>query len=203
MFINTTKGQVDFALNLTSDHLDNLTLAHEFRNDSLYKSIFTKKESLQRVLGNGGKVALALLDMKTVVGFASVDFPRPENRWGSIGGKTVMELNSVEVTPEFRKYRIAQSLMSQLMADPELEQKVLYLVSYQWIWDLDQTNLSPHAYRNLLIKLFSGFEFKEFVTNEPNVCLNKNNIFMVRYGKNVTTALREAFKWSSFGLSFD
>jgi acetoin utilization protein AcuA len=203
MFINTTKGQVDFASNLTSDHLVNLTLAHEFRNDSLYKSIFTKKESLQRVLGKGGKVALALLDMKTIVGFASLDFPNSGNRWGSIGGKTVMELNAVEVIPELRKYRIAQYLLNQLMADSELEQKILYLVSYQWIWDLDQTNLSPHAYRNLLIKLFSGVGFKESVTNEPNVCLNKDNIFMVRFGKNVSTALREAFKWSSFGLSFD
>ncbi len=203
MSINTTRGQVDIDSDLTFDHLFKLTLAHDFQNDSLCKSIFTKKENLQRVLGNGGKVALAILEMKTIVGFATLDFPNPKERWGSINGKSVMELNAVEVIPELRKYRIAQYLLKQLMDGSELEQKILYLVSYKWIWDLDQTNLSAHVYRNILIRLFGEFGFKESTTNEPNVCLKKENIFMVRIGKDVTTALQEDFKWARFGLSID
>ena len=200
MSIHTKAGELSFESKVIAGRLQDLRLAREFQNDSLYKSIFTKKDSLRRVIGHGGQVALALLEDKVIVGFAALDIPDPGERWAGIGGRAVLELKAVEIAPGFRHYGIARRLLSELMSASELEEKIVYLVSYRWIWDMGQTGLSVRAYRDVLIRLFSGFGFEESLTNEPNICLEDDNIFMVRMGKNVSEQLREDFKWVRFGL---
>ena len=53
----------------------------------------------------------------------------------------------------------------------------------------------------MLIKLFEPHGFKEYQTNEPNVCLKSENLFMCRVGNNIRQVILDRFKWLRFGLS--
>jgi acetoin utilization protein AcuA len=78
---------------------------------------------------------------------------------------------------------------------------IVYMVGYSWTWDLDGTGLTAQQYRNMLIRLFSAHGFHEFQTNEPNLCLKPENLFMGRVGSQVSDQMRKAFKWLCFGIS--
>jgi len=53
----------------------------------------------------------------------------------------------------------------------------------------------------MLVRLFESHGFKEYRTNEPNVCLKPENLFMCRIGKNTNQVILDRFKWLRFGLS--
>jgi acetoin utilization protein AcuA len=78
---------------------------------------------------------------------------------------------------------------------------ITYMVGYSWTWDLDGTGLTAQQYRNMLIRLFGAHGFREFQTNEPNLCLKPENLFMGRVGGEVSDSMRKAFKWLCFGIS--
>jgi acetoin utilization protein AcuA len=82
-----------------------------------------------------------------------------------------------------------------------IEEKIVYLVGYSWTWDLEGTGKTVAQYRRLLINLFGQQGFQEYRTNEANICLRPENIFMCRVGKEITGPILNRFKWLRFGLS--
>jgi hypothetical protein len=56
-------------------------------------------------------------------------------------------------------------------------------------------------YRRILIKLFEPHGFQEYRTNEPNVCLKPENLFMCRIGKKISKKILDRFKWLRFGFT--
>ena len=42
---------------------------------------------------------------------------------------------------------------------------------------------------------------QEYQTNEPNICLRPENIFMARIGENVSREIQNQFKWLRFGMT--
>ena len=78
---------------------------------------------------------------------------------------------------------------------------IVYMVGYSWTWDLDGTGKSAPAYRNILISLFEPFGFQEYQTNEPNICLKPENLFMAHIGRDVSEENQKIFKWLRFGVS--
>jgi acetoin utilization protein AcuA len=202
MRILTKKGVVHIESNSSQDCIQDLIFASDFTSHKQYRSIFTKKATLERILGRRGKVALALLDDKTIVGFAALDYPDTKDRWSRLGEKIMMEVKAVEVSRQIRNHGIARHLLSALLLDPELEQKILYLSGYSWTWDLDYSGLTAPAYGKMLVQLYTDFGFFEYPTNEPNICLKPENIFMARVGKNILPKALENFKWLRFNLVF-
>ena len=59
------------------------------------------------------------------------------------------------------------------------------MVGYSWTWDLGGSDMSTTEYRTMLLKLGSLHEFSEFKTNDPNVLLRPENLFMARIGGKV------------------
>jgi acetoin utilization protein AcuA len=101
---------------------------------------------------------------------------------------------------DFRSHKIARFLIADLLSFSRIEQKIIYLVGYSWTWDLIYSKMKKQSYRKMLVDLYSGFEFIEYSTNEPNICLKPENIFMARVGKHVPEKIFEKFKWLRFGL---
>jgi acetoin utilization protein AcuA len=202
MGILTKKGIVHIESNLSLDRIQDMIFASGFTTHEQYRSIFTKKATLERILGRGGGVALALLDNKTIVGFAALDYPDTNERWSRLGEKIMMEVKAVEMSRDLRNNGIARQLLSALLLNPALEQKILYLSAYSWTWDLDYSGLSVPSYRQMLIELYTNFGFFEYPTNEPNVCLKPENIFMARVGKDILPETLKNFKWLRFNLVF-
>jgi acetoin utilization protein AcuA len=185
---------------VTLNRICNLAMAPDFTTHEHYRSIFTKKDTLGRIIGREGSVTIAHLKNTTIVGFAALDYPDSKERWADLDQKAVMALKAVEVSRQVRHHGIAKHLLSHLFTDPDLEMKIVYLSAYSWTWDLKYSRLSPQSYRNMLMNLYRDFGFKEYPTNEPNVCLKPENIFMARIGKKVSQKVREDFKWLRFGI---
>ncbi len=76
-----------------------------------------------------------------------------------------------------------------------------HMVGYSWTWDLNGTRKTAKQYRQILINLFKPHGFQEYQTNEPNICLKPENLFMCRVGNNISQVILERFKWLRFGLS--
>jgi acetoin utilization protein AcuA len=145
-------------------------------------------------------VALALAQGKDIVGFGVLAYPDADERWSEMGD-LMMEVNALEVAREWRSGKIARGLIQMLLSHPQLEEKIIYFVGYSWTWDLDGNGMSAIEYRQMMIHLFEPFGFQELQTNEPNICLKPENIFMGRIGAKVTEEEQHRFKWLRFGLS--
>ncbi|MCK5836291.1 MAG: GNAT family N-acetyltransferase [Desulfobacula sp.] len=198
--IETNKGRVHIESKLTLDRIQELIFASDFTNQGRYRSIYSRKEELESLVKKGERISLAILNNKIIIGFAVLDYPNSEERWARVGKNIIMELTAVEVLREHRNQGIAQHLLSSLFSDPALEQKIVYLTAYSWTWDLTFLGSSVQLYRDMLVSLYAGFKFLEYPTNEPNICLKPENIFMVRVGENVLQEIQEDFKWLRFGI---
>ena len=115
--------------------------------------------------------------------------------------KVMMEVKAIEVCPSWRSGGIAKSILEALVRSPRLDTKIIYMVGYSWTWDLDGSALTAPLYRNMLIRLFEPLGFQEFATNEPNICLRPENLFMGRIGAKVPADIVTAFKWLRLGIA--
>lgn len=174
----------------------------QFGIHAQYKSIFTKRETLEKHAGKkDANVALALTENQQIVGFGVFSHPDPDDRWTDLGPGVMMEVKAVEVSRPLRSCRIAGDLVRLMLSHPKIERMIAYMVGYSWTWDLDGSKLTAQQYRNMLIRLFSPHGFIELQTNEPNICLKPENLFMGRVGSEVPDPVRQDFKWLRFGVS--
>jgi acetoin utilization protein AcuA len=111
-----------------------------------------------------------------------------------------MEVTALEVARDWRSTGLGANIVKMLMTHPKVEDLIVYLVGYSWTWDLDGTEQSAQQYRKMMIKLFEPYGFQELETNEPNICLKPENIFMGRVGCNVPAEVQKKFKWLRFGI---
>lgn len=147
-------------------------------------------------------MTLAVAD-RSIVGFGVLNAPDPEDRWHALAKGLMMEVKVIEVARNWRSLKIAHHILELLLAFPEIESKIVYMVGYSWTWDLDGSQKSAQAYRNMMIRLFEPFGFQELQTNEPNICLKPENLFMARIGKEVNEDLKTQFKWLRFGVNME
>lgn len=146
-------------------------------------------------------MTLAVNGEDEIVGFGLLSPPESDERWAQLGEGAMVEVKAVEVSRRWRNGRLAKGILSSLLSGSEIEKKIIYMVGYSWTWDLDGSGLSAQEYRNMLIRLFTEFDFQEFQTNEPNICLKPENLFMGRIGNAISEKLQKDFKWLRFGVA--
>ena len=177
------------------------TFDEQFGVYAQYKSLYTKRASLARIAGDeDANLVLALSNGTRIVGFGVLQPPDPDERWASLGRGKVMEVKAIEVCRDRRHAGVAHGILKMMTAHPAIEEMIVYMVGYSWTWDLDGIGKSALEYRNILIALFSPFGFQELQTNEPNICLKPENLFMGRVGARISNELQQSFKWLRFGV---
>jgi acetoin utilization protein AcuA len=173
----------------------------QFSRHAQFKSLYTKKESLEnQASSDNANVTLALED-ENIIGFGVLGNPDEGERWLEIGSGLMMEVKAIEVCRRFRSCGIAANMMELLTHPPDVDDRIVYMVGYSWTWDLDGTSKSALGYRNILIRLFGSFGFQELQTNEPNISLKPENLFMARIGPLVSAEDQKKFKWLRFGVA--
>lgn len=181
--------------------ISRLAFHSQFGSHAQYKSLYTKRESLERIAAQPDAcVTLALVDDQSIVGFGVLAYPEPSERWAQLQPQVMMEVKAIEVARDWRSKKVAGRILENLMGHPLIEEKIAYMVGYSWTWDLDGTRMTAQQYRQMLIRLFEPFGFIEYQTNEPNICLKAENLFMGRVGEKVNEPVRQAFKWLRFGI---
>ncbi len=197
----TPKGEIVIRAFCTPEEIRGYDFDQQFGTHAHYKSLYTKRESLEQIASQPDtNVVLALAEGKGIIGFGVLAYPDPEERWSEMDD-LMLEVNAIEVARDWRSGKIARGIIQMLLAHPQLEEKIIYFVGYSWTWDLDGNQMTAQRYRQMMIGLFEPFGFQELQTNEPNICLRPENIFMARIGADVSADLQHSFKWLRFGLS--
>jgi len=202
IFISTTLGELRIRSFCTPDEIRQLSFDRQFGTHAHYRSLYTKRESLERKAEQPDTcVVLAIADSKRIVGFGVLAYPDSEERWAMLAPNLMMEVNAIEVSREWRSKKVARGIVQMMNVHPKIDDKVAYFVGYSWTWDLDGNRMTAQQYRQMMSRLFEPFGFEEYQTNEPNICLKSENIFMARIGENVSKELQNQFKWLRFGMS--
>jgi acetoin utilization protein AcuA len=197
--IVTDKGVVEICKGFPADGKKALVFGLD-TSDPAYQPIYTRKQSLKQLAAAGGTLCLALFRKTMIIGYAVIAPPSQNSRWARADFPAIQELKAVEVARPFRNRGIAGSLLTCLFSGSDFSGHIVVLSAYAWLWDMAHTDLSCWAYREMLMALYARFGFESFQTNEPNVCLKPENIFMARIGQQVSLEDRERFKWLRFGI---
>ena len=200
--LTTPMGDVRIRSFCSAAEIRQCRFDRQFTFHDHYKSLYTSRKLLEKSAEEpDANIVLALAEQSHIIGYGVLDYPGPGERWADLGPKIMMEITAIEVCRSWRSSKIAPAIIETLVVKPQIEEKIIYMVGYSWTWDLKGTRKTAQQYRNMLIELFKPHGFKEYRTNEPNVCLKPENLFMCRIGKNITQAILYRFKWLRFGLS--
>jgi acetoin utilization protein AcuA len=198
----TEQGEVRIRSFCSPEEIRQWSFNPQFGSHARYRPLYTKRESLEETAAqDDANVTLALGDGNLIVGFGMLAYPDPGERWAELDPRLLMEVKAVEVARRWRSAGVAKDIITLLLRHPLIEEKIVYMVGYSWTWDLDGTQKTAQAYRRMLIALFEPFGFIEYQTNEPNICLKPENLFMGRIGRQVPEELQKAFKWLRFGIT--
>ncbi|MFO7708488.1 MAG: hypothetical protein R6V84_09980 [Desulfobacterales bacterium] len=198
----TSLGELRVRSFCTPQDIRQLSFDRQFGTHAHYRSLFTKRESLERKAEQpDANVVLAIADSAHIVGFGVLAYPDSDERWAELQPSIMLEVNAIEVNRKWRAQKVATAIVQMMMVHPLIEAKIAYFVGYSWTWDLDGNRMTASQYRQMMMRLFEPFEFQEYTTNEPNICLKPENIFMARIGSDVPEPTRQAFKWLRYGQS--
>lgn len=199
---STPAGPIQIRSFCTPGEIQSYRFDDQFGTHAQYKSIYTKRETLEKHAGKkDANVVLALTTSQKIVGFGVFSHPEADERWTELGPGVMMEVKAVEVSRSLRSCKIAGDLVRFMLDHPKIKRMIAYMAGYSWTWDLDGSGLNAQQYRNMLIRLFSPHGFIELQTNEPNICLKPENLFMGCIGSEVSDQVRQDFKWLRFGVS--
>lgn len=195
-------GAVTIRSFCSSEEIRQTMFNPQFSSHAQYRSLYTRRQSLEDNADQPDtNVTLALTDGNLIVGFGVLAYPEAGERWAELEPQIMMEVKAIETCRVWRSQGLAKGILSMLLHHPFVEDKIVYMVGYSWTWDLDGSKKTAQQYRRMLIRLFEPFGFVEYQTNEPNICLKPENVFMGRVGKNVAAEVQNDFKWLRFGMS--
>ena len=196
---STRRGKVIINSFCSPDDIASLSFIKAYTKYARYRSIVSKKETLIKAASQPDtNVTLAFTPDGKIIGFGILEYPHPGERWQRVGDRIMMEVSVIEVGRPWRSLGISKKILRFLVDHPLKEGKIFYMVGYSWTWDLE--GISAMDYRNMMIKIFSQQGFKTFQTNEPNIMMRPENLFMARIGANISESIQERFKQVRFDL---
>src|SRR5208337_364515 len=194
-------GKLSMYAFASPDEIRRLSFDGQFGEHPDFRSIYTRSASLRkRAAEEDANVVLAVTDKENIIGFGVLAYPEPDQRWARLEPRVMMEIKAIEVARHWRQMGVGSVLVKEMLSHPMVEEKIIYFVGFTWTWDLKWTKVTASQYRQMMISLFKPFQFNECKTNEPNICLDADNLFMCRIGKNISDSLLDDFKWLSFGV---
>ncbi len=201
VLLDTPQGILQIRSFCTPEQIQMLSFEETRNPQGSYTPLVSRKERLCKTVAQpDANVTLATLQRGKIVGVGLLESPEPDDRWNKVGERIMMEVTIVEVNREWRHIGVAQNILHVLMDHSMAEHRIYYMVGYSWTWDLDHHGGGAMDYRNTLIQLFSREGFKSFQTNEPNIMLRPENLFMARIGAGVPEETVQRFKLARFNL---
>ena len=196
---STRRGKVIINSFCSPDEIASLSFIEAYTKYARYRSIVSKKETLIKAASQPDtNVTLAFTPDGKIVGFGILEYSPPEERWTRVGDRIMMAVSVIEVGRPWRSLGISKKILRFLVDHPLKEGRIFYMVGYSWTWDLER--ISAMDYRNMMIKIFSQQGFKTFQTNEPNIMMRPENLFMARIGLNISESIQKRFKQVRFDL---
>lgn len=202
--IDTPWGQTALHYVQSLDELNSWQMDEGFGKFDRFRSFFDSIDSLKNQLSAPGAEMTVALDGERIIAYALVRPAPADDRWAELEDPPMFEL-IIEAARGKRSGRIAKPLLKLLVDQPYNDQRILYLVGYSWTWDLEESGKTMQEYRLTLKALVEFLGFKEFPTNEPNVALKEENLFMARLGPEIDAdrSRKRRFTNLLFGIQED
>jgi acetoin utilization protein AcuA len=201
--METPKGPVELITYVTPRELECWTLDEGIGHFSSYRSLLTSRESLTNVAKNPDtNLCIALSGDDNVVGFCVRRPPQLGERWAGMNPPIMHEVLG-ENARGWRDIKLMKPMLELVVSEEANDDRILYIVGYSWHWDLDYTKKDVHAYRDTIIHLLQPLDFRQYPTNEPNISLRPENLFMARIGKNLDKLVKKRFTNLLFGITED
>lgn len=201
--VETRQGLVEVATYVSAEEVERMELDPGIGNFASYRSILTSKESLMhQALFPGANLCLSLLEGRRIVGYTVRRPPLAGERWAGMDPPILYEVFG-ENARGWRGVGLQKKMLQMVVNEPENEDRILYIVGYSWHWDLDETKKTLQDYRDTIIHLLTPLGFRQYPTNEPNVSLRPENLFMARLGENLERPIKRRFTNLLFGIGED
>jgi acetoin utilization protein AcuA len=201
--INTPKGPVTLHFKASADMVDSLELDPGIGDFCDFCSLLPHKESLANAaLDSETNLCLAVSETRRIVAYCLRRPPNCGDRWAEMTPPVLFEILA-ETARGWRAAKLMKALLTLLFSEAGNEKRILYIVGYSWTWDLEETRKDARAYRETLKSLLSPHGFKEYPTNEPNVSLREENLFMARMGQELERSTKKRFTNLLFGIRED
>jgi acetoin utilization protein AcuA len=186
---------------LSADEITRLSFNESMPKYARYRPLIRDKEILIKGASDpDANVTLAIGPDRAIIGIGILQYPSPEERWNQVGERLVMEVSALEVSGPWRSFGLSRHILRLLVDHPLKEERIFYMVGFSWTWDIDGKGIAAMGYRSMLIHIFSREGFRMYQTNEPNVMLRPENLFMARIGAHMSEEVQKHFKWIRFGL---
>ncbi len=201
--VDTPSGQVLVRDRVAPQELEDMELDPGIGVFSAYRSILTSKDSLAKAAARPqSNLCLSLYEDKRIVGYCVLRPPEEGERWTGLKPPIMFEVFG-ETARGWRDHKLMGPMLNLVVNQPANDERILYIVGYSWTWDLDYTKKSLQEYRDTLIHLLGRLDFKQYPTNEPNIGLRAENLFMARVGEAVPKTTVKAFHNLLFGIGED
>lgn len=195
-----SQGLIAIYAKCSTAFLNDLEMDAGFGNFRNYSSIIQQREELCSIAeSKDSRVTVAVLRQKVLVGYFACHYPKHDERWSKLG-ELMYELGALEVSRNFRKHGIARKLIKPVLSETFIEDKITFMVGYSWTWDVNASGFTLEEYRNVHLKLLEPYNFQEFYTNELNVRMRDENIFMARIGSRVGPSDVKRFRRLALGI---
>ncbi len=150
-------------------------------------------EALLRLLEEEKGLVSAAFAEGWTVAYAAFQLPDPFECWSKDPSGKIWELGAVEVSPQWRGRGLAVQLLKGSFETGFFEDKVVVAQLLSWHYDTKGTGLSPFAYRDMLIKLYGKFGFREWRTEEADIAGYVENALVARMGSRASEVTIECF----------
>lgn len=201
--IATARGEVELRTCLSPGEMESLELDRGIGVFSQYRSILTSKDSLEnQATDKRNNLTLAVASGGLIVGYCVRRAPEPDDRWARLNPPLMFEVFG-ENARGWRDMGLMKPMLDLVVSEPGNEERILYIVGYSWHWDTDHTKKSLQQYRDTIIHLLAPLGFRQYPTNEPNVSLRAENLFMARVGQGIDKTVKKRFHNLLFGISDD
>ncbi len=130
---------------------------------------------------------------RLLVAYLTFHAPEGDCRWAALSWGKILELGGIEVARGFRHMGVSRRLLSKAFDSPDFDGVIVYAQALTWCWDLEGSGMSMAEYREMMLRLFAGYGFKRYTTDEPNICYHRANVLLARLGPKAPEALVKAF----------
>lgn len=189
----TAAGLIHFEGPVTSTYIAQLLMSDQLSNFRPPK----KQQAALMLISNlpEGNVFIARHEQE-IIGYVTFHYPDSYSRWSK--HPDVLELGAVEISPDWRKYRVAHYLLKEAFSNDFVENHIIITIEFCWHWDLKGSGLTPWDYQKMLTRLFSGVGFQKKSTDDPDILEHPANVLMARYGQNISNEMIGRFEQLTF-----
>lgn len=189
--IETPKGVVVVRGPISPEELAGLTMNEGLRAFRLPER---QHQALIEIAGMEKGMIFAAIHEQEIVGYCTFHPPDKFERWGQTDIPELIELGGIEVSPEWRGYKLAQAILKVAFAKGRFSRNIVIATEYCWHWDLKGTGLPVFKYRQLMEKLLGTVGMFPLGTDDPEICSHPANMLAVRVGSKVPNDAFIAFE---------